>query len=254
MTADTPGGAEDRRRHSRYEILAQVGVSHGAQDYVLELTNISRSGALVHLGTLRKPLWAVVGRIIDLNILIPVDADAVELRGRIVRLEQTGTRWGLAVEFAPPTAAQQDGIARLIALGRPQPPPLPPGMKAPALPTANRRRHDRFELLAAVHATCDEEDLVLELTNISHSGALIHLGSLGKPRWLHTGETVQLAIVDPANAEFVEIDSTIVRVEQHGRRWGFGVQFHPLDDRTRASVAHLCALGRPQPPPLPAQA
>jgi len=251
MTADTPRGSEDRRRHSRYEILAQVGVSHGAQDYVLELTNISRSGALVHLGSLRKPLWAVVGRIIDLSIIVPVDLDAVEIQGRIVRLEQAGTRWGLAVEFTPPTTAQQDGIARLIALGRPQPPPLPPGMKPPTLPVPNRRRHDRFELLAAVHATCDEEDLVLELTNISHSGALIHLGSLDKPRWLQTGETVALAIVDPESLELVAVDSTIVRVEQRGRRWGFGVQFHPLDDSTRARVAHLCALGRPQPPPLP---
>lgn len=245
------GEQEDRRRHPRYEILAQVGVTYATVDYVLELTNISRSGALVQLGSLDKPAWVAQGRTIDLCITVPVDLDNIELSGRIVRLEQRKRRWGFAVEFSALTEAQQRGIDQLITLARRQPPPLPQHPQPPPLPMPNRRRHSRYQLLAAVRTRRDDEDLVLELTNISRSGALVQLGSLDKPPWLATGETVDLSIVDPTTLELTTVTGTVVRVEQRRRRWGFAVQFHPLDDQTRASVLHLCSLGRP--PPAAAQ-
>jgi hypothetical protein len=226
--------------------LAQVHVSHANVDYVLELTNVSRSGALVHLGGLEKPLWIEKGRIVELCIIIPVDRDTVEVRGRIVRLDQRGDRWGFAVEYLPLSKAAQSAVDRLIALGRPQPPPLPKFATPPPLPEPNRRQHERFELLAAVHGPSEDEDLVLELTNISRSGALVHLGSLDKPTWLATGETLDLSIIDPESLAAIPVRGTVVRLEQRGRRWGFGIQFHPLEPNAAQGVTRLCALGRPQ--------
>lgn len=245
------GGPEDRRRHVRYEILAQVHVRYADADFVLELTNVSRSGALVHFGTLRKPRWVVRGRRLELSIIVPTALDTIDTRGRIVRVERKGKRWGFAVEFEPLPRDQEEKLRRLLELGRPQPPPLPATPQPPPLPATNRRRHERYELLAAVRAPRVDEDLVLELTNVSRSGALVHLGSLDQPEWLETGETVELAIVDPESLDLVEVAGTVVRVDRRGPRLGFGVQFHPLDDTARAGVARLCALGRPQPPAPP---
>ncbi len=54
QTASIVTGVE-RRRHERYELMAQVRVQRGGTDYVLDLGNLSLSGALLSLGSLRKP-------------------------------------------------------------------------------------------------------------------------------------------------------------------------------------------------------
>jgi len=118
----------ERRRHERYEILAQVRVQRGAVDYVLELGNLSVSGALVSLGSLRKPTWVQLGRIAEFAIINPETLDPVTVPGRIVRVAQDEAGWSFAVEFVEPDAAAQKEILKLVVLaarGHQGPPPLP---------------------------------------------------------------------------------------------------------------------------------
>jgi c-di-GMP-binding flagellar brake protein YcgR len=117
----------ERRRHPRYDLIAQVRVKRGRVDYVLELSNISMSGALIELGSLETPKWVEIGRELEVHIVHPIDLDAIEVPARVVRVEGTATRF--AVEFEEVEAATEAGLARLIAAasGRAsaEPPPLP---------------------------------------------------------------------------------------------------------------------------------
>ncbi len=80
--ADTTKSPAELRRAPRYELLAQVHTQHDEEDYVLQLTNISRLGALVFGGTLDPPVWLVIGEEVDLAIVHPIDRDSVEISGR----------------------------------------------------------------------------------------------------------------------------------------------------------------------------
>ena len=119
----------ERRRHQRYELLAQVRVRRGTVDYVVELGNLSLSGALLSLGSLRKPTWVQIGRSAELAIIHPETLDAVDVQGRIVRVAQDESGWSFAVEFIEPDAQAREGILALVVLaakGKQGPPPLPP--------------------------------------------------------------------------------------------------------------------------------
>ena len=54
-------------------MMASVHVRHAAVDYLLELGNISRSGALVLLGSLPQPLWMTLGRKVELSLVALLD-------------------------------------------------------------------------------------------------------------------------------------------------------------------------------------
>ena len=119
----------ERRRHERYDLLAQVRVRRGTVDYVVELTNLSLSGALLSLGSLRKPNWVQMGRATELAIINPETFDAVDIRGRIVRVAQDESGWSFAVEFVEPDDVARQGILQLVVLAarnKQLPPPLPP--------------------------------------------------------------------------------------------------------------------------------
>jgi len=78
----------DRRRHERYDLIAQVHVKNAREDFVLELGNISTSGALLLLGSLGRPSWIDVDRLVDLSIVHPVTQDTALLHGRVMRLQR----------------------------------------------------------------------------------------------------------------------------------------------------------------------
>ncbi len=128
----------ERRRHARYDLFAQVRVKKGRVDYVLELSNISQSGALVHLGSLKKPKWVAVGRIVQLAIINPKTLKTVKIKGRVVRVVKRDKAVAFGLEFEKLDKPAKAGIRGLIKLGTPQPvpPPLPkrPTAKPPPLP------------------------------------------------------------------------------------------------------------------------
>ena len=65
MAEPNSAGSSDRRRHVRYDLIAQVHVRQAKSDYVLELRNISQSGAMAVLGTLARPSWIDVDRVVE---------------------------------------------------------------------------------------------------------------------------------------------------------------------------------------------
>jgi len=126
-------GAE-RRQHTRYELLAQVRVKRGKVDYVLELTNISQSGVLVHLGSLRVPTWVKLQRAVELAVINPETLATVRLHGTIVRLQEVTGSKCFAIVFGDLDSDGRRGLKDLIELAEkpaapeertPTPPPLP---------------------------------------------------------------------------------------------------------------------------------
>lgn len=129
MSNDEPSGA-DRRRHPRYELLAQVRVKGTQSDLVMSLSNISQSGALVDMGSLDTPSWIDVGRELDVGIVHPDSLDLVEVRGRVVRLTKDENGCVFALEFLESTNDTRDGLEELVVHAS----TLPPAKKPPPLP------------------------------------------------------------------------------------------------------------------------
>jgi hypothetical protein len=115
MATGGPAGLE-RRRHPRYELMAQVRVKRGHLDYVMDLQNISLGGALLHMGKLDRPGWLAVGRMLEIGIIHPVHYDTLLVDGRVVRLVEDEEGTSVAVEFCELDSEGSDGIAKLVAL------------------------------------------------------------------------------------------------------------------------------------------
>jgi len=134
MTSPVPGGVE-RRRHPRYDLMAQVRVKRGQLDYVMDLVNISLGGALLHMGKLDRPGWLAVGRVLEIGIIHPIDYEPLQVDGTIVRLVEDEDGTSVAVEFEGLSDEGSEGVAKLVKLamdgasskssGAGGPPPLP---------------------------------------------------------------------------------------------------------------------------------
>jgi hypothetical protein len=120
----------ERRRQPRYELMAQVRVKRGKVDYIMELHNISMTGALVDMGSLAKPSWVDMDRTVEIGIIHPVDLDTVEVRGRVVRVDRYGDHTRYAVDFELDDDATREGSDRLVKVA----------MQSEAPPAADRRR------------------------------------------------------------------------------------------------------------------
>ena len=111
---------------------------YGTTDYIMELGNLSRSGALLTFGSLGKPLWARLGNQVQVGIVNPQTLDTVQLVGEIVRTHQDADGHGFAVRFQEPdeaAAAGLDELVRLAARREAKPPrPSKPRRGPPPLP------------------------------------------------------------------------------------------------------------------------
>ncbi|MBN4050353.1 PilZ domain-containing protein [Desulfobulbus sp. AH-315-M07] len=117
---------ENRRRHERFELMAQVRATRGRVDYILELTNISLSGVLLHLGTLETPPWVGKDRMVEVSVINPKDLESVDLRGRIMRVaadDEGGISF--AIQFEGLDAQATAGLERLIAVAQRTDAPTP---------------------------------------------------------------------------------------------------------------------------------
>lgn len=131
-----PPEGTDRRRHVRIDVMAQVHIKRGQTSLVLEVLNVSESGAFVDLGGIKRPAWAAAGKNVDLILfLVDGDADAPSIRtaATIVRVIETAEAIGFAVEFCEDVSA----LAReLVHAATPRPPPLPPKLPRKPPPKA----------------------------------------------------------------------------------------------------------------------
>lgn len=130
--------ATERRLFERFDLMAQVRVKRGKIDILMELTNISMSGALVCMGTLRAPSWVEEGRVVEIGIVHPGDLDTITVRGEIVRIQKVAGATKFAVQFVDVDDQTIAGLERLhvaaveaaaLEGARPRerkvPPPLP---------------------------------------------------------------------------------------------------------------------------------
>jgi hypothetical protein len=113
--------------------LAQVRVKQAQTDYIMDLDDISLSGARMHLGSLKRPSWLAVDRVVEIGIIHPLELDTVELEGRIVRVTEDLEGTSVAVFFVELDDHARDGIARLVETARGQS-EAPPGSAAPRRP------------------------------------------------------------------------------------------------------------------------
>ena len=122
-----------------------------------------------------------------------------------------------------------------------------------------RRRHERYTLIAQVHVKRAREDIVMELINISLSGALVDMGDVARPGWLEVGRDLNLSITNPVTSALVELTGKVRRIVEEERHLEFGVEFGEADDETAKAVTELLAVAMesihpdapPRPPPLP---
>lgn len=109
-------------RADRYALMAQVRVRRSSIDYVLDVIDISLSGALIDLGELPRPKWLKVRQEVLLTLLL--DDTQQELKGEVVRIVEDLEGSRFAVRYAP-SVALDPLRAALLKHGRVLPPPLP---------------------------------------------------------------------------------------------------------------------------------
>jgi len=124
---------------------------------------------------------------------------------------------------------------------------------------AERRRHARHTLLAQVHVRRGREDVVMELVNISLSGALFEMGRIERPRWLELSRELDIAITHPISYSLLLIKGKVRRIVEEQEGTGFAVEFEGLDEDTTRAISELVSIAaesnspdtRRGPPPLP---
>jgi hypothetical protein len=123
--------------------------------------------------------------------------------------------------------------------------------------TSERRRHERFDIMAHVRVRRGTINYVLDVTNVSLSGVFV--STLGLPRGIAfaVGQAVELNLFVAEEAENVPVLGRIVRlveIESPPTR-GFGVEFVDVGEATRAGIGRIVEFARssevPRPPPLP---
>ncbi|MBW2278752.1 MAG: PilZ domain-containing protein [Deltaproteobacteria bacterium] len=121
---------EERRRHERYDIAAQIRVKNGRVNYIMDVANISLSGVFVRCEELSQLPWFRVDQEVDLDLFSFENLDNLSLRGQIVRVvgEQGPGHAGFGVQFVNLTVEAHDKLFELVATAArlsAEPPPLP---------------------------------------------------------------------------------------------------------------------------------
>jgi hypothetical protein len=120
-----------------------------------------------------------------------------------------------------------------------------------------RRRHQRYDIMAHVRVKHGTVNHVLDVTNISLSGLFV--STLGLPRTVQfsAGQSIELNLFLSNVAENVQVFGRIVRMvdREDPPARGFGVEFVDVDEEARLGIALLVDTARtsevPRPPPLP---
>ena len=120
----------DRRRHPRYEVLAQVRFRRAATTHVLDVGNISLSGLFVRAPDEKLLRKVQVGEVLDLDLFTQEELENIRAGARVVRIVAEGpaSSWGFGVEFANLDADARRALDKLVqrASASVRPPPLPP--------------------------------------------------------------------------------------------------------------------------------
>ena len=123
--------------------------------------------------------------------------------------------------------------------------------------SSERRRHQRYDIMAHVRVRRGTVNYILDVTNISLSGLFV--STLGLPRagQFSAGQSIELNLFLPDVAENIRVLGRIVRMVDRDDPpvRGFGVEFVDVDEEARLGISLLVDTARdsvvPQPPPLP---
>ncbi|MBN1772723.1 MAG: PilZ domain-containing protein [Deltaproteobacteria bacterium] len=122
--------SSERRRHPRYEILAQVRFRHADTNHVLDVANISASGLFVRVTSEAMLRRVEAGERLELDLSTERELVNIRVKARVVRIVGGGEArgWGFGLEFAdldPPVRRAVDRLVAEAASGSLTPPPLP---------------------------------------------------------------------------------------------------------------------------------
>jgi Tfp pilus assembly protein PilZ len=128
-------------------------------------------------------------------------------------------------------------------------PPKPPqGKKPPPPPGAEKRQHERFELMAQVELRRDSEVLVLPIVNVSAGGVLLAL-ERGALKSFRVGESVGVFLELTGGREPISLsmDAEVVRIDLGGlnRTPGVGLMWTSSDYAQVAKLAQVLSLVKP---------
>lgn len=120
---------DDRRIYPRIDLFAQVRVRQGSVDHVMDILNLSRGGALIDLGSTKRPRWLELRKRVDIRVFGPDGEATVDVGAQVVRILETLEQRTFAVEFAE---VQDESSIRRACIAAGGPPPLPSAEKAPS--------------------------------------------------------------------------------------------------------------------------
>lgn len=126
MFTDPP--PSERRRAKRYPLSARVRVHRGADELSLTLVNLSRSGALIHLGEHARPAWLQLGVKVDLGMGADAGTVTTVVTGTVVRIVEDLRFSAFAVQFDQYGTRERAGLDALLERAKIKnagPPPLP---------------------------------------------------------------------------------------------------------------------------------
>lgn len=120
----------ERRRNERYDILAQIRVKRGRVNYIMDVKNLSLSGAFVSSDSIKQFPWFRIGQELEMDLFGAEDLDNIRVEGQIVRVVDSGpsAEQGFGVEF---TSLIDDAYGKIKTILNnrgsllPGPPPLP---------------------------------------------------------------------------------------------------------------------------------
>ena len=120
--------ANERRRFPRYEIIAQVTIRSGGENYLMDVGNISCSGLFISADNLDSISFLYEGQDLEMDLFTTEHLENIKVKGRVVRFEYgpDGGKKGFGVEFAKATAQGNDALLRLVNMAAESihPPPL----------------------------------------------------------------------------------------------------------------------------------
>lgn len=121
-----------------------------------------------------------------------------------------------------------------------------------------RRRHQRYEIMAHVRVKRGTINYVLDVTNISLSGVFVSTLGLSRAGQFSVGQSLELNLFLADVAKNVRVLGRIVRLVDRDAppARGFGVEFVDMDEEAKLGIGLLVETARtsdiPRPPPLPA--
>lgn len=231
-------GRRNQRRHARKDVDFPVMVLvDGVPAVEGRCVNLGLGGMFI---ADVEPIR--VGEEISVRFRLSPDSTSMRLPATV----RWTSRHGMGLQFGAIDATDTYELTEFLAG---EPPELPPSRPQPVATgrTEERRRQPRFDLFAQVWVRFAPQDLLVELQNISLSGALLVFGEAERPRWVDVDRAVELAITNPQSLENVVLLARIVRVQRDERGISFAVVFTAVDAVARRGLEELIQLASPQP-------